>query len=268
MGVYNMIPNSGKNTIISIALYFLTSTVVISCTTAPIPPKPQANRTVQVYPINNYNKLHSIEHMPSSPAFNVSISTINVRYINNDEINTIDKKDLIVWNNEIQKTLLQHGIQIIDEDKTINLFDDTKQQNQHPSLIIDTLRVEKISESISIPHQDAVDTLTYSYCYYIAEISACIAVHNSIVWRGSVRLTSFDLLQQMQLLGNPEILCTTITNYTYSKKMAKWIITNPVISLSDNFSKYFDNGINSDLHKQQLVSMAVTTLLSPIKGVQ
>jgi len=72
----------------------------------------------------------------------------------------------------------------------------------------------------------------------------------------------------MQLLGNPEILCTTITNYTYSKKMAKWIITNPVISLSDNFSKYFDNGINSDLHKQQLISMAVTTLLSPIKGVQ
>jgi|GEM_PF-1606469 hypothetical protein len=263
-----MISSNGKNTIISIALYFITATVCIACTTAQIPPKPQANRTVQVYPIDNYNKLHSIEHMPSSPVFNVPISAINVRFTNNNEIDTIDKKDLVLWNSEIQKTLLAHGIQIIDEDKTINLFDEIKQQNQHPSLIIDTLRVEKISESIPVPHSGTDDTMSYSYYYYIAEISACIAVHNSIVWRGSVRLTSFDLLQQMQLLGNPEILCTTITNYTYSKKMAKWIITNPVISLSDNFSKYFDNGINSDLHKQQLVSMAVTTLLSPIKGVQ
>lgn len=237
----------------------------ISCTTATIPPKPQANSITEVYAIDNYNKLHTVERM-SPPSGFIIPDTITVTYVNNDDNDSSDKKELILWNNEIQKALLQQGIQIINENRTITLFDDTKQQNQHPSLLIDTLRIEKISETLSVSHKHSDTSAIYPYHYYFAEINASISVHNVIVWRGSVRLTSFDLLQQKKLLTRPEVYFTLTSNYSYSNKMKQWISTNPTISLSDNFSKYYDSSIDSELHKQQLIALVVTTLLSNIKG--
>jgi hypothetical protein len=238
----------------------------ISCATATIPPKPQANSITEVYTIDNYNKLHTIERMIPPSGIIASINAINVTYTNGDENDSFDKKELILWNNEIQKALLQQGIQIINENRTITLFDENKQQNQQPSLIIDTLRIEKISETQSLSHKHADTTTIYSYYYYFAEISASISVHDVIVWRGSVRLTSFDLFQQKKQLTIPEVYFTVTSNYSYSNKLKQWISTNPTISLSDNFSKYFDSTIDTDLHKQQLIALAVTTLLSNIKG--
>ncbi|MEJ5360884.1 MAG: hypothetical protein WBK20_09540 [Spirochaetota bacterium] len=238
----------------------------ISCTTATIPPKPQSNSITEVYTIDNYNKLHAVEHMTSPSGVIVSINAINVTYVNNDENDSNNKKELILWNNEIQKALLQQGIQIIEENRTITLFDENKQQNQHPSLIIDTLRIERISETLSLLHKHVGTTTIYPYHYYFAEINASISVHNVIVWRGSVRLTSFDLFQQKKLLTIPQVYFTLTSNFSYSNKMKQWISTNPTLSLSDNFSKYLDSNIDSDLHKQQLIALAVTTLLSNIKG--
>ena len=140
------------------------------------------------------------------------------------------------------------------------------EEYQHPSLLIDTLRFEKISETLSISHKHSNTTAIYPYHYYFAEINASISVHNVIMWRGSVRLTSFDLLQQKKLLPRPEVYFTLTGNYSYSNKMKQWISINPTISLSDNFSKYYDSSIDRELHKQQLIALAVTTLLSNIKA--
>lgn len=250
------------------AIYFLLIPASIGCTSGTIPVKPQINRTTQASPVDDYNKLHCIELMSSSDALVQSIRTMKVVFTNTDEIESLSIKELALWNKEIQKTLLQKGIGIINEDTSVNLFEENKSQNSHPSLLIDALHVEKISESKAIPYGISGSSISYTYYYYIAEISGCISIHNSIIWRGNVCITSFDLLQDKKLLSYPEMIITTQTNYEYSQKMQKWLTTNPEITLSDNFSKYFDNDINSNLHKQQLISLAVATLLSPIKGAQ
>lgn len=265
--VFIMIDNYVPHIFIFLCIMVVISLATIACKSTQVPTKPEILQHTTTIPVSGHNSLTCVERILSPRASIGSIYTLKLEFTQNyDELN-VSKKDIILWIAEIQKSLLQQGIEINIEDTSLSLFDDTK-PDPTSIFFIDSLRIEKISESLSVPNSYSGSDTSYSYSYYIAEISAYISHHNIIIWRGHVKTTSFDLLKSLQNVETPCVLCTVTIDHTYSSKLKKWVSTNPVIYLQDNFSSYYNNTISEEVHKQQLVHFAVSSLLSYLKGAQ
>lgn len=251
-----------KLLLFGISLLFICA-VLFSCASTHNEPKPQQVIVQGSYTVPNYNRLHSVDivsHYELPP----HVKKIFIQY-QTHEIQPDDTFQL--WQKAIQKSLLRKGFLIVQQDNVEDLF---KEENNAPGYdavcIVNSFGLTKQTDSISLG-QDNVATQMQHIHYYIASISVSIAVNQTIIWQGDVSITSFDLLQNKSLIQEPTLYTKITYDYSYSKKLKRWIKDSPTISITDNFSKYY-NDENIYLHKKELIQLAVSTLFHQLKVAQ
>ncbi|GAB4220007.1 MAG: hypothetical protein Kow00102_05580 [Spirochaetota bacterium] len=239
---------------------------VSTCSTPEIKEKPQPVIFQGSREIPEYNKLHTIDSVAiNNPELLKTIQTIILEYKLN--IDGSQNTGLAaIWNQEIQKALLRKGFYIQQASTPDLFFEENPSTNQNKTIcVIDTLSIRKETETITLEDTHIQNPLSYNYSYYVADISACINHNDTIVWRGNVTVTSFDLLIHKKNITRPIISYTITIDYIYSKKINDWIKQNAEIALTDNFSKYYTTHSSEDLHKKELIEYTVTTLFNSFK---
>lgn len=249
-----------KIILFGISLLFI-CVLLFSCTSAQIDPKPQPVIIKGSHNIPDYNRLHSIDIVTHYP-LPTNVKKILIQYSPHESHND---DTFQLWQQTIQKTLLRNGFLIVQQDNTDDLF---KDQNIEPSYdavcIVESIHLSKQTDRISLEQDNNTTPFQQQIYYYIASISVSIAVNQIIIWQGDVTLTSFDLLKNKNLIQEPLLYRTITYNYSYSKKLNRWIKDSPTIFITDNFSKYY-NEENTQLHKKELIQLAVSILFDQLK---
>ncbi len=238
--------------------------IIISCASAKVDPKPQQVIIKESFTIPNYNRFHSIDIVAYHP-LPAHVKKILIQYPPSE---TKPDDALPIWNQAIQKTLLRNGFLILKQESSNELFkEETVIPNYDAVCIIDSIQLTKQTETIPLEHADDTSHYDHHISYYIASISVCIAVNETILWRGDVTLTSFDLLLSKNLIQEPIIYKTITCDYSYSKKLKQWVKDTPAVSVTDNFSEYY-NEANIILHEKELINAAVLTLFNQVRVAQ
>ncbi|MCX8123621.1 MAG: hypothetical protein N3F66_05585 [Spirochaetes bacterium] len=252
-----------KFILLSISLLFICA-LLFSCVSAHIEPKPQQVIIKGSHGIPDYNKLHSIDIVTHYPLPN-NVKKILIQYATRE---SQPDDTLLLWNQAIQKALLRNGFLIVQQDNSDDLFKEENSVTSYDAIcIVEHIQLNKQTEIISFEQVIDNNQAQHQIYYYIVSISVCISVNQIIIWQGDVTITSFDLLKNKNLIQEPTLHKTVTYDYSYSKKLKRWIKDSPTILITDNFSKYY-NDENIHLHKKELIQLAVSTLFNQLKVVQ
>lgn len=242
------------------------ASLLLSCAGKNITQKPQKVIVQYNRNISDYNRLHAVD-IVSYNSLPAQAKKILVQYNLSGETPPSDEERLL-WNQAIQKTLLRNGFLIVQQAAQDDIFNEENTTPQYDALcIVDNISIQKHTDTVSSESSADSAGFTHTYSYYSATISASIAINQTIVWRGDVTITSFDVLTGKHIISQPVLHITVTTDYTYSKKLNKWIKEQPVVLITDNFSTHY-TGSNITLHTKELVQLATSILFDTIKVAQ
>jgi len=248
-------------------IFFLTYiAALLSCAGTKVVPKPQKDIIQYNQIIAHYNRLHNADIVSHHP-LPAQVKKVLVQYNVSGETPPAND-ELLLWNQAIQKTLLRNGFLIVQKTSDDDIFNEENVIPQFDALcIIDNINILKHSDTVLCESPEQNTGFKHQYSYYSACISASIAINQTILWRGDVHITSFDVLISNHTIKEPVLYVTISSDYSYSKKLNKWIKDQPEVTVTDNFSTYV-TGNNISHHKKELVQLATSILFDTVKVAQ
>mgnify|MGYP000870390082 CR=1 FL=1 len=256
------------NALTLLLIIIVIAILLITCSKPQIKEKPQSIIIQGNREIPGYNKLHTIDIVTMKNSEIIKdMNTVTLNYHLSETTETINNELFTIWNQEIQKILLRKGFNILQNATPDELFEEDNNPKEGQTVCtIDVLTIRKESEVTILENNNIPKPFQYMYSYFVAEISAYISHNNTIVWRGNVTITSFDLLNYKKLINQPILFYKAVTDYVYSKKVNDWIKQNMELLVTDNFTKYYSSNSDESLHKKELIAYAVQTLFTPLKA--
>lgn len=262
-------------------IYIQVQLVIILCACSSIDKRPEPEIKKVVFAIqNNGTRVFSSYDYARSNNFSEKIKKIkriSIHYTTgqSDSKSTISQS---IWQSAIEKKLLRKGFIVSAHvDKTeiidgisIDLSEkkSTQVDTSQATLVIETVHIQKVDNTYTY----SLDTNkqaknTYTYSYYIAEISGKLVLHtNDIIWRSNITATTFDYIKK-QHKKEPGIIIRALRDHSYSTKQDAWVPGNWLVdSSTDNFQKHYAHA-NSKYHKRQLIEYAVSRFINSIQTI-